>query len=278
MEHRSFPPRRGDALPREGPARVRGFTLIELLVVIAIIGLLIALLLPAVQAAREAARRTQCVNNLRQIGLALHGYHDLNQRFPPGGWQWRPGNDRRFRQIAWSALVLPHLEQQPLYESLNLATAFDSVENATGAATVLSVYLCPSSRRQEPRSAGLGGCDYGGLNGERITGPNNPPKGVMLYDRAFPAAAIRDGLSQTIFISEDSDWTDGQWINARNVFDQAFAINRAPSFENDMRSEHTGGVAVLLGDGSARLVKETIHLRILAALCTRAGGEIIGEY
>ena len=97
----------------------------------------------------------------------------------------------------------------------------------------------------------------------------------MLYDRAFTIAAIRDGTSQTIFVSEDSGWSDGQWIDARNVFDQAFAINRAPPFENDIGSDHPGGADALLGDGSARFIKETTALRPLAALCTRAGGEVI---
>ena len=99
----------------------------------------------------------------------------------------------------------------------------------------------------------------------------------MLYDRAFPIAAIRDGTSQTIFVSEDAGWSDGQWIYARNVFDQAFAINKAPAFEDDMRSEHPGGVDALFGDGSARFLRETIAPRPLAALCTRAGGEIISS-
>ena len=268
---RSLPSR-----PRTAPSRGRlgGFTLIELLVVIAIIGVLIALLLPAVQAAREAARRTQCLNNLRQIGLAMHGYHDADRCFPPGGWLRRTG-EPRMRWLAWSALVLRNLEQPAVYDALNLAVPFDGAANASAASVVLSVYLCPSSRREDPRSSGRGGCDYGGLYGERITSPNNPPKGAMLYDVAFPIAAIRDGTSQTIFVSEDSDWTDGQWINARNVFDQAFPINTAPSFENDMRSDHPGGVDALLGDGSARFLRETIAPGPLGALCTRAGGEIL---
>ncbi|QDV36098.1 DUF1559 family PulG-like putative transporter [Tautonia plasticadhaerens] len=255
------------------PSRGDGFTLIELLVVIAIIGVLIALLLPAVQAAREAARRAQCLNNLRQMGLALHGYHDTAGHFPPGGWLRRPGEPMRW--LAWSALLLPNLEQPDLFDAMNLAVAHDHAANGTAARTVLDVYLCPTSRRDDDRVDGRGACDYGGIYGERITSPNNPPKGPMLYDRAFPVAAIRDGTSQTIFIAEDSAWGDGQWIYARNVFDQAFAINTAPGFENDIRSDHPGGALALLGDGSARFLKETIALRPLAALCTRAGGEVI---
>jgi prepilin-type N-terminal cleavage/methylation domain-containing protein/prepilin-type processing-associated H-X9-DG protein len=250
-----------------------GFTLIELLVVIAIIGVLIALLLPAVQAAREAARRSQCLNNLRQMGIALHGYHDTNNVFPPGGWV--VGGNRTTRWIAWSALLLPHLEQQALYGALNLNLGYDRPANATAASTVLGVYLCPSSRQSELRVNGRGACRYGGIYGERITAPNNPPRGPMLYDETLAMAAIRDGTSQTIFIGEDSAFSDGQWIYARNVFDQAFAINQAPAFENDIRSEHPGGAQVVFGDGHARFLREGLALSTLAALCTRAGGELV---
>jgi len=261
---------------RSGPARRRGgFTLIELLVVLAIIGVLIGLLLPAVQAAREAANRAQCLNNLRQMGLACHAYHDTERRFPPGGWEWRPFRNTTRRQLAWSMLLLPHLEQRPLFDDLNMAAAYDAPENATGAATVLSVYLCPSSRREDVRVEGRGASDYGGIFGERITSPNQPPKGAMLYDRPLPISAIRDGTSNTLLVSEDTAMIDGQWINGRNVFDQAFAINAAPPFENDIRSDHPGGANALFGDGSARFLKETMDLRPLAAICTRAGGEVV---
>src|SRR3954468_24993586 len=104
-------------MPR--PSR-RGFTLIELLVVIAIIGVLVALLLPAVQAAREAARRVQCVNNLKQVGLALHGYHDAHNTFPAGGWIALFGQPATANMNSgWSASVLPWLEQRALYDGLN---------------------------------------------------------------------------------------------------------------------------------------------------------------
>jgi prepilin-type N-terminal cleavage/methylation domain-containing protein/prepilin-type processing-associated H-X9-DG protein len=256
----------------------RAFTLVELLVVIAIIGILIALLLPAVQAAREATRRMSCSNNLRQMGIGLHNYHAAHQCFPPGGIEPRTPLKPAGRQLAWSVFLLPFAEQQNVYAMLDTGKAFDSPANAAGAATVLSLYLCPSTPHQTLLHDGRGACDYGGIYGERITSPNNPPKGAMLYDRAIRIAEITDGTSHTLLVSEDSGFADGQWINARNVFDQAYPINQAPSFENDIRSKHPGGANGLLADGAARFLPETTKLTVLAALCTRALGEIAEEF
>jgi prepilin-type N-terminal cleavage/methylation domain-containing protein/prepilin-type processing-associated H-X9-DG protein len=122
--------------------RGRGFTLIELLVVIAIIAVLIALLLPAVQSAREAARRAQCVNNMKQLGIAIHNYHDVNLLLPPGaiGGNW--GNTG----MTWRQMVLPYLEQNPAYSSLNfsLHLGSSSPADATIFYTVIPTFLCPS--------------------------------------------------------------------------------------------------------------------------------------
>lgn len=141
---------------RTVPVR-RGFTLIELLVVIAIIAVLIALLLPAVQAAREAARRSQCQNNLKQIGLAVHNYHDTFNLFPPGIVKVRdavgePQNEEP--AFAWSAMILPQLEQGNLWDGLNtrvrsLRSTFNNVPAATPVGydllcTPLTVFTCPS--------------------------------------------------------------------------------------------------------------------------------------
>lgn len=256
----------------------RAFTLVELLVVIAIIGILIALLLPAVQAAREAARRMSCSNNLRQIGIGLHHYHDAHGCFPPGGIERRDAMNPKGRQIAWSAFLLPFVEQKAIYDTIDFGKAFDSAANAPAAAMVIPLYLCPSVPRASDLVQGRGACDYGGIYGERITGPNAPPKGVMLYDRAIRIRDITDGTSTTLAVSEDSGWQDGQWINALNVFDQAYPINQAPAFENDIRSKHPGGANGLFCDGSVRFLKETVPLPTLAAICTREGNEVVGEF
>lgn len=134
-----------------------GFTLIELLVVIAIIGVLIALLLPAVQAAREAARRAQCVNNLKQIGMALHNYHEALGSFPPAyvgnirqtgtinGVSFPDGNDNGPSGFGWGALILPQLEQMPLYQQFNFRLACWAAENAVPARAKVPTFLCPSA-------------------------------------------------------------------------------------------------------------------------------------
>ena len=144
--------------------RIRAFTLVELLVVIAIIGILIALLLPAVQAAREAARRSQCTNNLKQIGLALHNYHSSLSTFPPSqviwsngaqyrGWPVRPSSSNWGPHWAWSALILPYMEQRPLSDMIGVNTKAGVRGNPPADAravpaeplgTKISGYLCPS--------------------------------------------------------------------------------------------------------------------------------------
>ncbi|MGB7345109.1 MAG: DUF1559 domain-containing protein [Pirellulaceae bacterium] len=244
----------------------------ELLVVIAIIGILVSLLLPAVQAAREAARRMSCQNNIRQIGLALHNYHAAYRKLPPGGIEVRP-EVRNGRQMAWSAMVLPFMEETAAYQQIDFSYAFDAPENADAGSRVIETYLCPSTSRSNPRNSGRGATDYGGIYGERITSQNFPPRGVMIHDQPIRFRDITDGLSRTIVVAEDANFPDGQWINALNLFDQAFPINKAPPFENDIRSQHVGGAMVLFADGSVSFLTEQMDLKLLAAACTRNGGE-----
>ncbi len=127
----------------------RGFTLIELLVVIAIIAVLIALLLPAVQAAREAARRTQCVNNLKQMGLALHNYHDAFLVLPPGyiaASKFIDGETDTAPGWSWASMILPQLDQTPLYSSANFWLPVQAPANTTTTQTSLTAFLCPSDQ------------------------------------------------------------------------------------------------------------------------------------
>jgi len=174
--------------PRNPKATCGGFTLIELLVVIAIIGVLIALLLPAVQAAREAARRLQCVNNLKQIGIALHNYHDQVGMFPPGGISAANLNDSTAlgwwdaNVLNWRALILPQLEQGPLYNAVNFSQvgggyAADQGAGYTVWLSVPSGWLCPSDGTN-----GGGLRPFGGPDGQWPIGtpPIDPTTGQPL--------------------------------------------------------------------------------------------------
>ena len=291
------------AWPRKGPraltplpiARPRsrgrpGFTLIELLVVIAIIGVLIALLLPAVQAAREAARRMQCTNNLKQIGLALHGYHDSYGTFPAGGWITAYAQPATVNMnVGWSAAILPWLEQRALHDGLNFSLRYNTATNSTAAHTVLAVYLCPSEPRTTSWNSAPGDpfpsadADYGGMYGERgLTGPtstNSPPRGPMIFNRNTSLAEILDGSSSTILVGETPEAINALWASGHNVFDQSAPINARPPLEygEELTSQHPGGVNVAFADGSARFIKQTIARHVLGALCTRAGGEILSQ-
>ncbi|MDQ3331057.1 MAG: DUF1559 domain-containing protein, partial [Planctomycetota bacterium] len=185
---------RTSCFPPDGVRRRLGFTLIELLVVIAIIAVLIALLLPAVQQAREAARRSQCLNNLKQIGLALHNYHDTHLAFPPG-WigadQVTGAHDvEGMNGFGWGTMVLPYVEQNNLYQQFRfpLSIVDDVVgppTNKSLLATKIPVFECPSDPHEntweiEPEGGGapiatLGVANYVGLFGFQYVGPLPDP-------------------------------------------------------------------------------------------------------
>jgi prepilin-type N-terminal cleavage/methylation domain-containing protein/prepilin-type processing-associated H-X9-DG protein len=274
--------------PGPTPRRRGAFTLIELLVVIAIIAVLIALLLPAVQMAREAARRIQCTNNLKQIGLALHGYHDAHNTFPSGGWIALFGQPAtQNMNTGWSVSVLPWLEQRPLFDGLNLRFVYDNLANSTATYTVIQGYLCPSEPRQTNWNRAPGDvflhadADYGGMYGERgLSSPtvnNNPPRGPMIFNQCIGLVQVSDGSSQTIQIGEDPEAINAMWASGHNIFDQSAPINARPPIEfgEELTSQHPGGVNALFADGSVHFLKNSTDPRVVAALCTRDCGEIV---
>jgi prepilin-type processing-associated H-X9-DG protein len=266
--------------------RSTAITLVELLVVIALIGVLVAILLPAVQASREAARRGACQNNLRQIGVALHAYHDAHKQLPIGCVDKRvPRTNPNGRQLAWSAELLPHLEEWALSQQIDVSSPYDSATNSPAAATVLCVFLCPSTVRFAPGRDGAvvsnpvatGGSgdyrgaaiDYGGIYGAAQTSPS--ANGVFLYDRPVKLTEITDGTSHTLAIAEDAGrgWLmDGEWINGENIYDVSNPINTQQ--HNEIWSDHPGGAMALWCDGGATFLAEATELPVLRAICTRA--------
>jgi prepilin-type N-terminal cleavage/methylation domain-containing protein/prepilin-type processing-associated H-X9-DG protein len=292
----------------------RGFTLIELLVVLAIVGVLCALLLPAVLAAREASRRLHCLNNLKQVGLALHQYHDRVGSLPMG-YVAAPSPDPRETSPGWgwAALILPSLEATPLYASANFDLPVESAANHTVRATALKVYICPSDRdsgRYEiVREGGTSIADfhtnsYAACYGAGLEIDDAPDRGNGLFRRNLVVdfAGITDGLATTIAVGErgacliKTPWagvpSGGISIlsDNSNVGDYG-AIGRGAELvvahannatlngpgtgPDDFYSPHAGGSNFLFADGSVRFVRQMIQLRVYKALCTRNLGEIV---
>jgi len=294
----------------------RGFTLIELLVVIAIIAILIGLLLPAVQKVREAASRMRCQNNLKQIGLAVHGYHDALGYMPPGGYNpWGP-------EGGWPYRILPYIEQDNLAR-LNTGNNVDPLRYKPGPV----IYFCPTRRAAQP-TQNQGGrylMDYasatpaqvnnyngwdqfwygdvwgmgwtGGQYNGIITrgGPNSA--GQSWVGAKVTMATISDGTANTMMISEkrldtrnymvgdwhdDCGWGDAWDPDVVRYTGQAVGANPrrdAPGVSGyDFGSAHPTGINALFGDGSVRIIGYQVDPTTFNALGTRNGGEVIGNF
>jgi prepilin-type N-terminal cleavage/methylation domain-containing protein/prepilin-type processing-associated H-X9-DG protein len=272
--------------------RRRAFTLIELLVVIAIISVLIGLLLPAVQKVRESAARAQCANNLHQIGVACHGYHDVQQSLPPGytaSGAYSDGATDTAPGWGWAAYLLPHLEQNNLYRQINFS---QPVQSSPAIQTVVKLYLCPSDMPPSsafPLTSATGAAvavaapsSYAATVGPDASDVADPTgEGVFYRNSRTRFTDIKDGTSQTVMIG-DRAWLDstGIWAGApsgavlrpgaSNPWQGATApapclvlahnnwINIKTDADgglDDFSSYHTGGVNLLFADGGVHFVR-----------------------
>jgi prepilin-type N-terminal cleavage/methylation domain-containing protein/prepilin-type processing-associated H-X9-DG protein len=299
----------------------KAFTLVELLVVIAIIGILIALLLPAVQAAREAARRMSCTNNMKQIGLGLHMYHDTFKMLPAGWRGFDPISGRPhwfgLPGWAWSASILPYMEQTAVYDSLiHFDRPITDPVNDEVRVAEIRIFRCPTDIGERTFDLPGGGPSVGGggtfpiqiatgnyigafgtIDFHDVCDPSSPEfngcqgNGTFFLNRQVRFADIRDGLSSTLVVGERSSklapstWvgvvTGGWHAVARVAGLAAFPPNSEVDeehYSHNFSSFHPNGTNFLLGDGSVRLIAETIAEETFHALSTRNAGDVVGEY
>ena len=287
----------------------KAFTLVELLVVIAIIGILVALLLPAVQAARESARRMSCHNNQKQIGLALHSYHDAFRALPMG-WiglvapYGRPDANGE-PGWGWAAHLLPFMDRKNVAETINDVLPITDAANQAARDTALPSYVCPSDARYKPffDLKDTGGsvlatvptANYVGVFGTMeledcetlAPGLQCRSDGIFYHNSTTRFSEITDGLSSTLMVGERSSLRKfSTWLGAVPKADESHArilgiadhIPNTPGAHlDDFGSYHPAGTNFVFADGSVRLVTESIDLRVYQGLATRDGREIF-EY
>ena len=282
----------------------RGFTLIELLVVIAIIAVLIALLLPAVQQSREAARRTQCKNNLCQIGLAIQNYEMAHNVLPPGSVN--PTGPIRSEPIgyhmSWAVQILPYLEQQNVFRSIDFAVGAYDPRNEKWRKIIIPSYLCPSDFRHSTGDQGSSPSNFAGVQHDVEAPIDHGNHGVFVLNLAVPMDSVTDGTSTTLFVGEKAlqpdelGWISGTRATLRNGGEKVnlhlmalrnqFPFQGQPDkpttitteYVGGFSSHHTGAAHFVVGDGAVRYINENIEQAVYRRLTNRSDGEPVGDF
>jgi prepilin-type N-terminal cleavage/methylation domain-containing protein/prepilin-type processing-associated H-X9-DG protein len=291
--------------------RRTGFTLIELLVTIAIIAVLIGILLPAVQKVREVAARNKCANNLRQIALAIHNYHDIRRSFPAGYISGVAGNgDDTGPGWGWAAQILPQVEQNALYGIVRFDKPIEDPANADARQKMVPTYVCPSddlpptwmATRFDPAGKPLRQlADVASANYVGVYGPTEPGvdgDGIFFRNSKIGFSDITDGTAQTLMVGErtvrlgPATWCGA--VTSANIY----APQTGPQVEdgsgmvlgqanhppgssdcelNEFAGSHGVGANFAFADGHVAFIAATIDQKVFHALATRAGGEVVPE-
>ncbi len=262
------------------PSR-RGFTLIELLVVIAIIGILIGLTLSAVQRVREAARRTECLNHIRQQGLAVLNYESATGYLPPGAVQgpFQPFGIPSGAGHGMWVFLLPYLDQTPVASRYRLDLSYDNPGNQPAATVRLVILMCPNAdpnrvEQWDPPPLYGGVADYVPIDVNPFLADIGVIDPVALFESALPAnklvkiSDVTDGTSNTILLAEASGRPAVAWSSPLSPAGLRQVFGGPNGF-------HRGGTPGCMVDGSSRFFPDTTDLRIMGKLSTRAGGEVV---
>ncbi|MEZ6132222.1 MAG: DUF1559 domain-containing protein [Planctomycetaceae bacterium] len=287
-----------------------GFTLVELLVVISIISILVALLLPAVQQAREAARRTQCKNNLAELSIGLHSYQQSFNMLPPGVVNPTGPimNAENGYHMSWLVQLLPQIDQSPLFQKIDFNVSAYAAENHQFRGMFINVTRCPSDIDLTTGDPVVSSSYAGCIGGENVP-IDKDNSGLLFLNSSVGYEQIRDGASNTLLLGErtlddiplkpDLGWMSGTAATLRNTgvainadrqsgILNAYAGGFDPNTPHEpppeelstggFSSRHTGGFQSALADGSVRFISENIDPLLFQNLGRREDGQMIGEF